>query len=104
MSEELDALESELGRIRPRLLTPELTARIAAALSLPPRRPRSDRLLWCAIGSGAIAACIIVLLLLGQPGRRDRPTSVLASGPVPRAGDLSFAKARQQDLLASAWK
>jgi len=104
MSEELGSLEAELARMRPRVLTPELAARIAAPLTLPPRRSRSDRLLWCAIGSGVIAACTIAVLLLDQPASSGLPSSVMASGSMPRAGDLTVSSARQPEQLASAWK
>jgi hypothetical protein len=104
MSEEFDSLEAELARMRPCVLTPELAARIAAPLLLPPRRSRSDRLIWCAIGSGVIAACTIAVLLLGQPASSGLPPSVMASGSIPRVGDLTVSSARQQDQLASAWK
>jgi hypothetical protein len=104
MNEDFDSLEAELSGLRPRNLTSDLTYRIAAPLSLPQGRSWSDRLLVCAIGSGAIAACIIVLLLLGEPALRDRPQSVIASTPAPRAGDLSVFAERQEGQLASAWK
>jgi hypothetical protein len=104
MSEEFDALEAELAGLRPGGLTPELADRIAAPLSLPRRGYRSDRMLLCAIGSGAIAACTIVVLLLGQPGSSGLPPSVMADSTIPRAGDLTLSTARQQDQIASAWK
>ncbi len=104
MSEEFDSLEAELAGMRPRNLSPELIARIAALLSPPPRRSRSDRLLLCAIGSGVIAACTIVALLFGQPESSGLAPSVMASSSIPRAGDLTVSSARQPDQLASAWK
>ena len=104
MNEDFDSLEAELSGIRPRKLTPDLADRIAAPLSLPQSRSWSDRLLLCAIGSGAIAACMIVLLLFGEPTSRDRPQSAMADTSAPRAGDLSVLADRQEDQLASAWK
>lgn len=103
MSEEFDSLEAELAKMRPRALRPELIAQIAAPLLLP-RRSRSDRMLLCAIGSGVIAACTIVTLLLDQPTSSGLPQSVMAGGSIPRAGDLTASMVRQPDQLASAWK
>jgi len=101
MSDEIESLEREMARMRPRGLTPDLALRIEAPLAH--RNIWPDCVLMGAMSSGAMAACLIVLLLARDPVWQGTPTPV-AGGPVPRAGDLSIPSARAAMQVASAGK
>ena len=100
MTDNLESLEAELAAMRPRGLPSDLADRMAADLdgaAVESRWP--DRFLLSAIGSGAIAACVIVSMLL-------KPDRVAPRAPAPtvavheplRAGDYALAMARAAEF------
>jgi hypothetical protein len=100
VSDRLEQFESELAKMRPREAVPELSERVSRSLRAD---RRSDRMLISAMSMGAIAACVIVAILVGQstPLSQSSPT-VAATSHVPRFGsDLqAFADASVMD----SWK
>jgi hypothetical protein len=101
-----DQLERELAKMRPRGLGAELAARIEGGIAGSGReggdRKWSDRLLICAMGMGAVAACVIVGLLVMDNGAVDSesgPAQMVAQtgGQVPTMGSYSQALARAND-------
>jgi hypothetical protein len=101
MTDQLNRFEAELAAMRPRPLRTSLAQRIeadlAAASESSSRWP--DRFLLSAIGSGAIAACVIVAMLLkpSSPAFPSPPpvlAKTSAASEPPRAGDFSLAVAR----------
>jgi hypothetical protein len=100
MSDSLHRLESELAAMRPRPMPSALVERIEAGLAEPTEsviaNPWPDRFLLSAIGSGALAACVIVGLLLAPQSHNAFPSpppvvaKTAASDP-PRVGDFSLA-------------
>jgi hypothetical protein len=101
MSDRFEQLEAELAAMRPRALPAELSERIEADLveaSATSRWP--DRFLLSAIGSGAIAACVITAMLL-KPTTDAFPSpppvvATATSADPPRAGDYSLVIARAE--------
>ena len=75
MNENLDELESELSRLRPQRLPATVAEQIAAKLDQPARPSLSDRVLLMFMGSGALAAVVIVGLLSWQMLDDRSPTS-----------------------------
>ena len=100
MNERRNQLEAELAAMRPRSLPAELVDRIQAGIATDSQRSAwSDRFLLSAIGSGAIAACVIVgVLLKPASGAFPSPPSAVATATLdpPRAGDYSLAMARAE--------
>ena len=100
MNEQLNQLEAELAAMRPRALPAELVDRIRADIAIDLQRSAwPDRFLLSAIGSGAIAACVIVGVLLKPAGETfptPAPTVATATLDPPRAGDYSLAMARAE--------
>ena len=106
MTDKLDHLEAELAAMRPRALSPALVDRIEADIVAAPQPSRwPDRFLLSAIGSGAIAACVIVAMLL-KPRSESFPSpppvlaGTTATSDPPRAGDYSLVVARA-DAMSS---
>ena len=100
MNDKLDRLESELATMRPRALPAALVDRIEADLAAVLHLSRwPDRFLLSAIGSGAIAACVIVGVLL-KPTTDAFPSTppavATATSDPPRAGDYSLVIARAE--------
>jgi len=100
MNEQLNQLEAELAAMRPRALPAELVGRIEADIATDSRRSAwPDRFLLSAIGSGAIAACVIVGVLL-KPATDAFPSAppavATSTSDPPRAGDYSLAMARAE--------
>jgi hypothetical protein len=52
-----------------------------------------DWCLACAMSAGALAACVIFVLLIGGPVVPARQTPVIADVQTPRFGDVSVAYA-----------
>jgi len=101
-----DQLERELAKMRPRGLGAELAARIEGRITGSGRavgdRKWSDRLLICAMGAGALAACVIVGLLVMDNGAvvsESRLAQMVAQtgGQVPTMGSYSQSLARAND-------
>ena len=63
MNETFDEFESELSRLRPARLPASAAETIAAELDRPARVTLGDRVLMMFMGSGALAAMVIVGLL-----------------------------------------
>lgn len=84
-------LESRLANLRLPSLAPDLERRIEATLAEMHDGRRGDRMLWSAIAGGAMAACVIVGTLLGEPRRFTpmRSPVVHASDPRQPADDLT---------------
>jgi allophanate hydrolase subunit 2 len=100
----MDRFEAELRGLRPRTPSPELIDRIGARLTDPTARPSSDRFLLSAMSAGAIAACVIVILLLAQTrGPFPSAASMNATKDIPRLGDSlqAFARADVEEAGAS---
>jgi hypothetical protein len=89
-----DRLERRLSRLRPRELSDDLVCAIDRDLEAPQPSPRADRLLWCAIGSGALAACVIVGILIVQTNAGSPAPLALTKTDVPRLGSFADAIAR----------
>lgn len=83
MNDPLDELESELLRLRPASLPAEVTARIDAQLARPLRRDLGDRCLMTFIGSGAVAATVVVCLIGWEMIENAHPAG--GSPPTPPA-------------------
>ena len=106
MSDDLQRLEAELVAMRPRGMSGALVERIESELAAAPVKPSPwpDRFLLSAIGSGAIAACVVVTMLLKPASNAfPSPPSVLATAPPavsdpPRAGDFSLVVARTDTM------
>jgi hypothetical protein len=103
MSDKLQQLEAELAAMRPRALSPALVERIESELAAAPVKTSSwpDRFLLSAIGSGAIAACVILAMLL-KPASNAFPSPPLtvantAAWDPPRAGDYSLVVVARAD-------
>jgi hypothetical protein len=101
MNEPLNRLEAELAAMRPRGLPAELVQRIEANIAAADAQqsPWPDRFLLSAIGSGVIAACVIVGVLLkpaNEPVPQRAPAVMAATSDPPRAGDFSLAIARAE--------
>jgi hypothetical protein len=64
-----DPLESRLNQLRPQAVSRTLEGRIAEALDRGQATSRYDRFFWSAVAGGAIAACVILLVLLTEPTR-----------------------------------
>jgi hypothetical protein len=100
VSDRLEQFESELANMRPRAATPQISERVSKSLFAD---RRSDRMLIGAMSMGAMAACVIVTILIGEstPPSQSSPT-VAVTSQVPRIGsDLqAFADASVTD----SWK
>jgi len=108
VSESHENLEAELSRLRPGALPQSLIARIGAEIEradAPPARLRwPDRMLLSAIGSGALAACVIVAMLLNNGGRgSSSPAAPLVTASPATAG-VPLAFARADGDLFNPWK
>ena len=108
MTDRHERLEAELSGMQPRGLSSELIDRIESTLAADQRPGPSNRMLISAMCCGALAACVIVTVLLGDllPSRTSRPVggdAVIASTPVPRLGDASIAFARADARRLDAW-
>ena len=96
MSDPMENFESELSAMRPRSAD-QLSEQIATELA---RQKRADRRLIGAMGMGAMAACVIVVMLGAQSVTPVQPAPVLAVAPqTPHVGnDLeAFADANVLD-------
>ena len=95
MTDRLERFEAELTAMRPRSPSADLVDRIETRLGTRNVRPRSDRLLMSAMSAGAMAACVIAVVLLTQP-QGPLPSSVPMSARLdaPRLGDSLQAFAR----------
>ena len=102
MNDPQNRLEAELAAMRPRALPAGLLERVEADIAAADVQPSPwpDRFLLSAIGSGAIAACVIVGLLLKPAGETfPQPAAAVAAAVTsdpPRAGDFSLAMARAE--------
>jgi hypothetical protein len=94
MTNQFDRLERRLARLRPRELSDGLVGAIERELEAPQPSPRADRLLWCAIGAGALAACVIVGMLIIQTTAESPAPLALTKTNVPRLGSFADAMAR----------
>jgi len=98
MNENFDELESELSRLRPRRLPPGMSERIATKLDEPSRLTLSDRVLMMFMGSGALAAMVIVGLLswqiLDARSPASAPTPLAVQHPPASIGQYQQALAR----------
>ena len=94
MTDGYEPWERRLSRLRPRELSPALVSRIETELEAPVPAPRSDRVLWCAITSGAMAACVIAGVLLRQPASASSAPPAMVRDGVPRLGSFAESIAR----------
>ena len=102
MNESLGKLEAELSAMQPRGLDAELLERIDANLAEASDSRCPDRFLLSAVASGAMAACLIVVMLLKPSAEAfTAPAPVVAVNAIsdpPRAGDYSLIVARADAL------
>jgi hypothetical protein len=104
MTDSMDRFEAELLGLRPRTPSTELIDRIGARIADRAARPWSDRFLASAMSAGAIAACVIVVLLLAQTrGPFPSAAPMNATKDMPRLGDSlqAFARADVEEAGAS---
>ena len=94
MNETFDDLESELSRLRPARLPASAAERIAAELDRPARATLGDRVLMMFMGSGALAASVIVGLLFLQVVD-ERPPGNAAPPPMAARAPASIAEYQQ---------
>jgi hypothetical protein len=66
MTEPTDNLENRLAGLRPRPVTSSLESRIACAASRPEPGPAARGFFWTAVTGGALAACTILVLMIGS--------------------------------------
>jgi len=80
-----DSFEVELARLRPREVSSELRNRIARALAdVPTRQKQAWRIAAC---GGLVAACLALLLFVGNHARDTSPdAALLGTQPIVRAG------------------
>jgi hypothetical protein len=76
MIDPLEQFESELSRLQPRAAKSEWSRAIAAELVA---EKRSDRMLIAAMSIGALAACLIAVLLIDQSSASTPPSGTVAS-------------------------
>ena len=95
MNDPLKELEDELSRLRPRALSQEVSDRVAAQLTEgPARMSRGDRCLLAFMGSGALAASVIVGMIGWQLlVDRSRPVSSPSPAPTASIGEYQMALA-----------
>jgi hypothetical protein len=105
VTDPLQRLEAELSRMRPQPLGGSVRERIETDLA--GCSPWPDRFLLSAIGSGALAACVIVAILLGDL-RTSSPVAAEQTKQVnsdaPRLGDSILAIARADAPWDTTWK
>jgi len=93
-NDSLEEFESELSELRPRAMSPDLTARIARQLDKPARVSFADRCLMTFMGCGALAAMVIVGLLSWQM-LQDQSPAISPTFPVAAAQTMSVGEYRQ---------
>src|SRR5262245_27202301 len=104
MTDQFDELEAELSRMRPRAMSAELLEGIESRMARGDGNASAlrkslwrDRLLIFSMGSGAIAACVIVGLLVLDSARSipaGQAVSAIAHQSQPTVRDYSLAYAR----------
>ena len=89
MSEPLHEFERELAALTPARLPAGVTAAIAGELDRPARMSIADRVLTMFMGSGAVAAALIVGLVTSQVVEHRSPVPAPASPVVAKAEPAS---------------
>ena len=100
MSDRMEQFDNELAQMRPRAASREWSRRIESRLAA---ERRADRRLISVMSLGALAACFIVAILVGQsPDSAHSSPALAVTSRVPRLGtDLqAFALAGETEL----WK
>jgi hypothetical protein len=101
MNETFDEFESELSRLRPARLPTSAAERIAAELDGPARVSLGDRVLMMFMGSGALAAAVIVGLLMVQTREHSTPSPSWSATPQAALVEPSSIAEYQQALARS---
>lgn len=110
MNDPLNRLEREMAAMHPVSMSEELIGRIEIAVAENEiASPWPDRFLMSAMASGAIAACTILVILLGGGARSAEPriNAMQAVVPAPRASGIvisPFALARADAAWAEILK
>jgi hypothetical protein len=89
VSDRMEQFENELAQMRPRAASPEWSRRIGSRLAA---QRRADRRLMGVMSLGALAACFIVAMLIGQSpttaqsGAAQDSPAVVVTSRIPRLG------------------
>jgi len=96
----MEQFENELAQMCPRAVSPEWSRQMESRLAA---ERRADRRLISVMSLGALAACFIVAILVGQsPDSAHSSPALAATSPVPRLGAelQAFALAGKTEI----WK
>jgi len=105
MDDDLAQLEAELKRLRPAPLSPDFTARIAAALEAAPA-PQSGRPVrlwsWIALPTAAVVAALLAHVAESRLAQASGGTETTLAGPTAAAAEPSYKPVAAENLLVSA--